>query len=151
MQNEKIVFTSKDLQNYSKTTSNTVNEIEKNGEWNEQRTELSVSREKLLEVLEASNVSTPAATDIVSLNSLKNNYELSVFRWAILGFPVVKKEDCLSRITACKGCSFWDSHERSPNIGHCVLSGESNIKPWLANEQCPTQKWSASNTQESQS
>ena len=112
------------------------------GNWNDIKTEFSVAREKMLEVLGNNNFSIPSESDAPPPNLLKTKYHLAVFRWAALGLPIAKKDDYLERMRVCEDCAFWD--------GYCELSGGLNVKAWLANQECPAKKWSLASTQEFQ-
>lgn len=142
MKNDKIILSADLIKKYSDILPTTIKSLEEAGSWNAIKTELCVAREKLLDVLSSNNFSLPTESDAPPTGLLQTKYHLAVFRWAVLGLPISKKDDYLERSRVCEDCTFWE--------GHCALAGESGVKAWLASQECPAKKWPSINTQEFQ-
>jgi hypothetical protein len=151
MENNQAIVPVSLLYKYAKILPTLIKTLEKEGSWNNTKTELLISKDKMLEILRDNNQAPPEAHEQPNISMMRSLYDLSVFRWTILGLNVVEKNNWLERINICKSCVFWDSPKNFPDLGYCVLGGQNGIKSWLSESECPSHKWPTANTQESQS
>jgi hypothetical protein len=151
MESDQTIIPISLIYKYSKILPTLIKALEEAGSWNKSRTELSIARDKMIEILRNNNQTPPEIHEHANMSLMRSLYDLAVFRWAILGLNVLEKNDWLARANTCRSCSFWDSPKKFPDLGHCVLAGQEGVKSWLSDSQCPSQKWPTANTQESQS
>src|SRR5260370_29940520 len=93
-----------------------------------------------LPVTEAAQLETPSLPDLAS------NFLAAIASWVAAGFPLRTEAEASRILTVCKGsadglqpaCPEWLGDAIVPRCRKC---GCTALKPWLATEKCPLQKW----------
>jgi hypothetical protein len=81
-----------------------------------------------------------------TLPELARNFLAATAAWAKAGFPVRTEAEAARILAICKGsadglqpaCPEWLGDALIPRCRKC---GCTTLKPWLATEKCPLQKW----------
>jgi len=86
----------------------------------------------------ALSIAIPPEVSFPSLPELARNFLSATARWITAGLPVVDRAQFEQRVTVCKTCPEWLGDALIPRCRKC---GCTSLKPWLATEKCPLQKW----------
>lgn len=80
----------------------------------------------------------------LGFTDLPSNLANSLVAWKRSNRPVVTAEQWNTRLSICRGCSYW-MENKAPNVAKCMKCGCSSGKLLLASNSCPLSppKWKA--------